>query len=52
MGVAAHSLFMGFRSDLELLRRWILAVSGLRLPGSVVLVKGVPEGRFWREVVD
>ncbi len=40
-------------SDLELLRWWVLAVRSLGLPGTaVVLVKGVPEGRFWREVVD
>lgn len=52
MGVAAHSMFVGFCSDLELLRRWILAVRIVGLPGStVVLVKGVPKRRFWREVV-
>lgn len=40
-------------SDLELVRWCILAVRRLGLPGSaVVLVKWVPEGRFWREVVD
>lgn len=40
-------------SDLELLRWRVLAVRSLGLPGSaVVLVKGVPEGRFWWEGVD
>lgn len=52
VGVAAHSMFVGFRSDLELLRWWVLAVRVVGLPGStVVLVKGVPKGRFWGEVV-
>lgn len=50
MGVAAHSMFVGI---LEVLRWRVLAVRSLGLPGSaVVLVNGIPEGRFWREVVD
>lgn len=51
MAIVTHSLFVGFCSELELLRLWVVAVRSLWLPRSAVLVKGVPEGSFWREVV-